>query len=187
MPTLRLEKTTKFIKSSCQPITTVPTHPRCAAPSQRCPLSHCCLHHPHPPPYPHPPPPPMAAWMSRSPVQHAQRSPWGAEGAAPHAPTFGTTSPRAQLQEEEGGENCQRPAECRAGCLCLTGDGGASGEFASRSNYSPLESSNYSGEGEPLTSSAHERARSLLEIGSSVIFPVGVWCVTLICDNTLNL
>lgn len=86
-----------------------------------------------------------------------------------------------------GGKNCRRPAEHQAGCLRLTGDGGDSGEFASRSNYSPLESSNYSGEGEPLTSSAHERARSLLEIGSSVIFPVGVWCVTLICDNTLNL
>lgn len=69
----------------------------------------------------------------------------------------------------------------------MTGDGGDSGEFASHSNYSPLESSNYSGKGELRTSGAREHARNLLEIGSSVIFPAGVQCVTLICDNTRNL
>lgn len=112
----------------------------------------------------------------------------GTGGVTTRAPTLAVTSSTFRVQEEGGGgKNCRRPAEHQAGCLRLTGDGGDSGEFASRSNYSPLESSNYSGEGEPLTSSAHERARSLLEIGSSVIFPVGVWCVTLICDNTLNL
>lgn len=91
------------------------------------------------------------------------------------------------VQAEEEGKKCWRLAECQAGCLYVTGDGGDLEEFASHSNYSPLESSNYSREGEPLTSGAQEHARNLLEIGSSVIFPVGVWCVTLICDNTLNL